>query len=186
MRLGLSRSISWIWANTDNITKWIQIVALAVAGYWTYIRFIRVDAPTLEPVSRVEFDGPRFDPHDESCRVKIGLKVFNEGHSGFAVSRVQIQGWQGSPAPQKTTVGNAAYFNTEWMREGVPMLNVNSVPDSLLNRNYPPGTHFDQTFSWDLEPIRPIWMFQVTLYDKEGKPLNGGTLRQWGDGSCGK
>jgi hypothetical protein len=87
MKPSQTNIFSWIWANTDSITKWIQVAALVVAGYWTYTRFIRVDAPALETVARVEMKDPFFTAHDDSCRVKIGVVVLNEGHTSFEVGR---------------------------------------------------------------------------------------------------
>jgi len=40
----LSKPVKWIWANTEPLSKWIQILALIVAAYWAYVRF------SLEPV----------------------------------------------------------------------------------------------------------------------------------------
>ena len=35
----------WRRANTDFLTKWIQVVALAIAAYWTYTSFLVGDEP---------------------------------------------------------------------------------------------------------------------------------------------
>jgi hypothetical protein len=182
MKLSLSNLFSWIWANTDNITKWIHVVALVVAGYWTYTRFIRVEAPSLEPVARVmtKDNTPSITRHDGLCRFNIGIIVRNEGHSSFEIRRVQIQGWQSSaPQPQ---AGNPAYFDVKKMQEGTQILKVDSLPDSFLNRPYPPGSQYDQNFEWDFKRIDPIWMFEVTAYGKDDKPL--GSVRQWADYGC--
>jgi len=125
---------------------------------------------------------PSFTPHDDLCRFNIGIIIHNEGHTSFDIGRVQIQGWQ-SPMPQQVD-GTPAYYDVKKMREGKQILNVDSIPDSFLNRRYPPGSQYDQNFVWDFKRIDPIWMFEVTVYDNENKPL--GSLRQWGDGSCGK
>jgi hypothetical protein len=183
MKLRVVNPFPRLWANTDNITKWVQVAALVVAGYWTYTRFIKVDAPSLEPVARVEYQGPYFAPHDDLCRVKMGIVIHNEGHTSFDVGRVQVQGWQRAPVPQSIG-GSPAYFDVRNMRKGVQMLDVQSLPNSFLNRRYPPRSQYDQSFTWDFGRISPLWMFEVTVYDKKNKLL--GNVRQWGDGGCGK
>jgi hypothetical protein len=127
MKLDLINTVSWIWTNTDSITKWIQVVALVVAGYWAYTRFIRVDAPSLEPVAHLELVGSVLSQHDDLCRINVKLVVHNDGHTSFDVGRVQVQGWQ-STAPLPTD-GSPAYFNVNKMREGTVILNVSSLPD---------------------------------------------------------
>ena len=49
----------WVWRNTDNLTKWLQIAGLIVAGYWAYTRFSVVEAPSLETHVEVEDEAIR-------------------------------------------------------------------------------------------------------------------------------
>jgi hypothetical protein len=172
----------WIWANTDKITKWAQIVGLILAGYWTYTKFFRVEAPSLAIVAQIELNHPSITQHGDSCRLRIPIIIHNEGHTSFDVGRLQIQGWH-SEKPL-ATMESPAYFNMKMLKEGKLFLNVDSLPDSYLNKNYPPGYSYDQDFQWDFKHIDPLFLFEINAYDKENKLLN--SVRWWGEEPCGK
>jgi hypothetical protein len=178
----LSKGFAWIWSNTDNISKWVQVAALMVAGYWSYTRFFKVEAPSLETVTRVEINKLRYTPSVTSCRLTIPVVIYNEGHTSFDVGRVQLRGWR-SVALQGT-VGNPAYFNVNDMRNGTPVLNADPPADLVLNRGYPPGSHLDQAFTWDFIGLHGLYLFEVDVYDGDDKPL--GRAFVWDEPSCGQ
>jgi hypothetical protein len=39
----------WIWANTDPLTKWLQVIALIAGGLWGLLIFEKFDVPRLDP-----------------------------------------------------------------------------------------------------------------------------------------
>jgi hypothetical protein len=43
----------WAWEHTDDLTKWLQTVALCVAGFWAYTRYFAGEAPSLQPLANV-------------------------------------------------------------------------------------------------------------------------------------
>lgn len=71
----------WIWAKTDNLTKWGQIIALVVAGYWAYTRY-------LIPILGQElFDAPLNAQHwttGESLPPDLDERLFERQRHGLA------------------------------------------------------------------------------------------------------
>jgi hypothetical protein len=177
--------LQWVWANTDSISKWAQIAALIVAGYWTYVKFIKTEAPSLETAARLQFSDLKVYPTGDSCRLKIRAIMHNDGHTIFWLRRFQIQGWR-SEAP-RAAGGNPAYFDVNKMLQGERVLNADPPPDLILNQKYTPGSSIDQDFSWDIKPLDGLYMFVIdaTVYDDKGKYLS--EARQWNQySSCKK
>jgi len=172
---------SWIWANTDSITKWMQVAALIVAGYWAYTRFFRVEAPSLEPVAHVGF---QVDENGEGdlCRVAINVDISNEGRSSFDVKKLRIRIWR-STAPRPTT-GSPAYFDVNRMEQGELVVDANPPSDLELQGGYfPPGSKYHQTFTWDFRKLDGVYLVRADAYDLRGILSSGRVWSQW---SCGQ
>jgi len=180
MSHGRIKTLVWIWANTDNITKWIQIVALIVAGYWAYTRFFRTEAPSLETAASLELDVNEHQVGD-SCRVTISVGIINKGRSSFDVGRVQIRGWH-SGAPQ-AAVASPVYFDLNKMEQGTKVLDADPPSDLFLNQHYPPGRQGHQTFDWEFKRLDGLNLFRVDAYDRRGTLLSN--ARHWELRSCG-
>ena len=182
--MGFSRGVTvfrWIWANTDSISKWVQVVALVLAGYWSYTHFFKVEAPSLATVAHVELASIDFNPDDIGCQLHIGVVIQNDGRTSFDVGRTQVLGWR-SQVP-RATAENPAYLNIDEMRKGERVLSADSVPDSYLNKNYPPGSSYDQDFVWEFKSLDGLYLFEITSIDRNDKLLN--SVRNWGLRNCG-
>jgi hypothetical protein len=184
----MSNVLGRIWANTDSITKWIQVVALVVAAYWAYTRFFIVEAPSLQPTAHLTFDELRCNEEGNTCssaanacRIKIAVTVKNDGRSSFDVGRVQIRAWR-SDKPQPTAQA-PAYFDVDKMEHGTPVLNSDPPPDLFLNRHYPPGSQYDQSFSWEFARLDGVYVFRVDAYNDQKKLLSN--VRVWRELVCG-
>ncbi len=73
----LAALLKWIWANTEPLTKWIQVLALSVAAYWTYTRFLVGEKPSLETrldiTSSLRWEDP--GPSPGTCYVFFDVEV---------------------------------------------------------------------------------------------------------------
>jgi hypothetical protein len=96
MRIFVPAKIArWLWTNTDSLNKWAQVVALLVAAYWAYTRFVDTQEPSLE--TRVEISAELSDeagPSTQSCYVYLNFLLRNSGASSFEVRGMHIQAWK--------------------------------------------------------------------------------------------
>jgi len=47
------RFLKTLWEHTDDVTKWIQVVALVFAASWTYLTFRETEAPSFETPAKI-------------------------------------------------------------------------------------------------------------------------------------
>jgi hypothetical protein len=176
--------LDWIWQRTDNLTKWIQVLALIVAAYWAYTRYFKLEAPSVEPDAHLIFDALSFTTTPGNlCRLRVAVIIKNEGHSSFDVGSVRIRGFRSDPP--KPAAGSSAYYDLSDMERGTLVLDANPPPDLVLNRHYPPSSQYDQDFSWDFNRLGGLYEFRVDSYDRNGKVLNN--VRRWQENvSCGR
>src|SRR5579859_890819 len=105
-----------LWRNTDNLTKWIQVLALCIAAWWTFTNYSVADKPSLEPnvdvTSRFSVAGG-WEPN--TCRVQYTVAVKNEGKVSFDVTQVHFRAWHSNlpnATPQEATFLDADNFET--------------------------------------------------------------------------
>src|SRR5580658_8915784 len=100
-REGASRNRSWIsrtmhtaWANTDTITKWVQLVVVLVGGLWTYYIYHETEASKTETTVDV---GARLSPFwvntpgSKHCLARAEIGVRNQGIRSFDVTSAQVR-----------------------------------------------------------------------------------------------
>jgi hypothetical protein len=171
----------WIWSNTDPLTKWLQILAFALAGYWTLTIFVLSESPSLEPRASARID-VEVRYQGDACYVDLNIDVHNSGKRSFDVAMVRIQGWQSElPVPQ----GWQTYVDVEKLEVGKPLIEKildHNNPGHLV-AHYVPDAHWIQSFRWVVGTLTPKeYVFKVEVLDCVGcdhKPLAyGRALRE--------
>jgi hypothetical protein len=171
------KGISWVWNNTDSLTKWIQVVALIVAGYWAYTRFVRVDAPSLEPTGEMDVKVDQDETYP--CDLKIRLTIKNTGHTPFDINGLTFNAWKvNAPHPS----GNSpVYFSLNQMRLGEPLLQ-NFTPDDLtLIDHYPAGSANFQEFTFGFNKFEGSYLIEATanVHHSTLKTISGTYWSEW-------
>jgi hypothetical protein len=170
----------------DTVSKIVQILALVIAGWWTYLTFIRSVEPGLEFRGEGETNLTFFKGTDETtCIGSVNGRITNKGLTAFDVEEVTIKGWftttdttgkqGGVPLPSPTTE-KPSYINDYEIRATKQpfetiIVNKDSKGSSLI-RHYPPGSNYDQSFTW-LFLGKPgqnvLFQMEVTTKDPEQK-----------------
>jgi hypothetical protein len=179
----MSRWLRAVWNNTDKITKWAQVIALGVAAYWTYTRFLTGEAPSLEPRLAVDasYDTSR-GPIKGTCHVQARITVSNAGKTSFDVEKVHLQVFRS--ALPKATAAIKTPLDEHTFEQGDPFEIDLALP--LLLQHYAPGQQSDQTVSWIIEKHpSQVYLFKIKVdaSDNYGHRPSA-TARHWEWGIC--
>jgi len=127
--MSVRRAFGWIWSNTDNLTKWIQVLALGVAAYWAYTRYIRLEAPSVELRADVNIEikeqKAAFAP--DSCFVRADVEVKNSGVTSFDVGQLRAEVWQRPDLPQPGSV-NLNFLDVNQIETGSRLTTASPIP----------------------------------------------------------
>lgn len=186
-RLARNRSIftrtgNWIWANTDSITKWLQVIALIVTASWVYFKFRTTEAGALETpafVSTTLHGDWRNDPAPGSCWIDFNVTIRNDGLTTFEVASTQLSVWRIDPMEQPDTFT----FVDLSKIEQTDVLTQKS-PASILIDKFPTKTARQADFTWVYAkmPHEGLYVFKATALDVSGKTL--GSAASWTDRLC--
>ena len=131
--------------SVDTLCKIVTALAIVVAGYWTYHKFVREEEPTLEirarTSSRITWDSIDKD----SCAALFDVKLENIGTTLFAVRQIDVAGW----LVQRKLVGaeDTRWFDAQALERTPPFFKKSSTTGSFIAR-FPPGTWDKDTFEW--------------------------------------
>jgi|CZKJ01.1.fsa_nt_gi hypothetical protein len=165
-----------IWASTDSLTKWIQVIALCIAAWWTFTNYSVADKPSLEPNMSVDSSLQTYSKGSEpnTCLKYYSIKVKNDGKVSFDVNGLHFLAWHVESL--KAGPQEATFINEQNLSRGEKIIDL-SIPSkdppitsSSLIRHYPPGQGFQQDFTWILRQQKPgITYFTVEVSAKSGK-----------------
>jgi hypothetical protein len=174
------------WDNTDNIAKWAQILALGVAAYWTYTRFLIGEAPSLEPRVIARADYKIFPgPTEGTCHLQAHIFVSNEGKTSFDVNTVHLEVFR-NPLPEATPDIRDPFDETNFERTQNSLSHGDLQLPTLLH-HYAPGRQSDQTVSWFIKKqSNQIYLFKINVgaTDRSGHDLSAADTRFWEWGMC--
>jgi hypothetical protein len=178
---------SAIWACTDNLTKWIQVIALCVAAWWTFTNYSVADKPSLEPNISVDagffIDDSGWEP--DTCMVKYTVTVGNEGKVSFDVSEIHFRAWHLDTPKAKAQ--EATFVNSEDFNRGEQIVDLPISASRLLLKHYAPGQRSHQDFTWILRrQNRGITNFTVEVGALSGKRHAIGYGQSWSKDICSK
>jgi hypothetical protein len=159
---------NWLWANTDSITKWLQVTALLFAAGWTYLIFKDTEAPSLETPLAVETDLQGVVLNQTTCELVAKIDINNPGLRTIAVDHVQARIWLIKDIPLKEGLN---YVDLETV-PGSPIYN--HTPTSALNTQYPPKTHLSVGLVYIYSGVQSAgWYFllRAEAFNSKGKRL---------------
>jgi len=178
----LSKSMKWVWANTEPLSKWIQVIALIVAAYWAYVRFSLGEKPTLETrVIVTSHLSTEPGPIADTCYVFLDYSISNQGVASFDTKSVHIRAWR-SELPKLAT-DMPQFIDTKELEHGRQVVDNNSL--ELLNMHFAPGESGGRTFTWVFSKQKPAFhLFQVDVEVANGKDIKHISTQTWSQDVC--
>jgi hypothetical protein len=182
-----------LWSNTDPISKWVQVVALVVAAYWTYTTFNLGEAPALKPNALVLGTLTSEDIEGGAgCYVEFQVSVENIGKTAFDVRKVWLRAWRTEiPKPalnesDKVPHDALQYVDIDGLQNSTPIVD-KVIDKGNLVAHYLPQNETGQTFTWTLNraPSQFLYLFRADAVigdDSLDAPHNYGP--QWRDDLC--
>lgn len=82
----------------------VEIIAIFVAGYWTYLKFIRTEAPLYETNTSINWSLSPPEERGGNCLRFFNVTLENTGKSVFTVERVVTRVWKFSLQEDKAVV----------------------------------------------------------------------------------
>ena len=173
----------WIWTNTEYLTKWIQVVALAIAAYWAYTRFLAGEKPSLETrvdiTSNLKWEDR--GPAPGTCYVFFDIELKNEGKVSFDVRKVRIQAWR-SELPKAPT-GFARYIDIDEFEHGQSIFD--NGDSRLLEMHFAPGERAWRTFPWVFRTQPPgVYLFRIDMDAERNGEATHISARSWSQDLC--
>ena len=175
--------VQWVWTNTDAIAKWVQVVALFVAAYWAYTRFLTGEKPTLE--ERVDISSALVDerpgPLPDTCYVYFNLKLRNQGVASFDTDGIHIQAWRSGVAP--LSLGIATYIDPTQFEHGQQIVDMDDA--KLLRMHFAPGESAERDFAWIFRTEPPgVYFFTVDIDTVSGRAHKHIHSETWSQSLC--
>lgn len=156
-RHGLKAAGELIWANTDKITKWVQVLALVIAAYWAVTRFLLVDAPSLQRHAEVSTTRSEYFKLQSDCYVSQVVSIRNAGVRSFDITKIEIRAWRTNLPGLKSE--DSKFVNFDEIEGSKPVIQTELKPEALVRR-YSPNDGSHQTFTWDI----PVGNFSLTIF----------------------
>jgi hypothetical protein len=179
----ISRAVRSIWNSTEFITKWIQVLALAVAAYWAYTRFLSGEKPNLE--MRIDLSTALRDerpgPAPDTCYVYFDLVIKNTGVTSFEIKNAHIRAWHAA-LPQ-TSAAIAQYINPRDFERG--QLVIDNADNDLLHMHFAPGETAGRTFAWVFRTQPPgVYLFKINTEAISGGSRKVISAQTWSQNIC--
>jgi hypothetical protein len=174
-----------IWTNTDSLTKWIQVIALCIAAWWTFTNYSVADKPSLEPNISVDahfsIENNGWEP--ATCMAKYTITVGNDGKVSFDVNEIHFRAWRLDTPKAKAQ--EATFVDSEDFKRGEQIIDLPITSSPLLLKHYAPGQLSHQDFTWMLRRQKPgITNFTVEVGATSGKRRAVGYGQSWSPDIC--
>jgi len=132
---------------TDTISKIAQVLALALAGLWTYKTFYESERPALERRLNTSIAGAwAAVPNDKDiCEITLNVSVENTGKQAADVTAISITGWLSNRMPFKGQTPQL--FNTDIIERGQMFID-QTVTSGILIAHFPPAAQRTDSFVW--------------------------------------
>jgi len=128
-----------------------QILALLVAGIWTYEKFVRTESPLHTPKGKTSGELIWEATADPSiCQANFILRLENTGTQPFTVSSVKVSAWLFEPPISPDTP--LAFLDEAEILRSKPDFE-RSFQNIALCREYAPQAIAHQMFSWFLRKL---------------------------------
>ena len=149
---------------SETLKNVVQICAILVAGYWTYYKFIRTEAPSLETRPHVE---SRLNwnslPDSKYCNATFTVEIENTGPSSFDVMSVHIRAWRFDPPARASKDSIAEYVDLDKIEKGPTFFDQNFTSTTLIG-HFTPGEKGGASYEWIVKRSpNSIAMFSAEL-----------------------
>jgi hypothetical protein len=170
----LKKAIECVLRAVKLIKPAVEVVAILVAGWWTYSRFIKIDEPALKENFGFESTLAWHPSKDaSSCVAEDHFKITNQSKSPVDVRRVLRRAWY-VERPVTERGAGITYFDP--MEQA---LTTKPADEHWYGKNgpfvqtYPPGASSDYSFEWSVENRPNTYVLvRLDLYaDSEAKEL---------------
>jgi len=163
----LKTNVNPIQSWTDSLSHIAQILALILAGIWTYKSFWQTDKPSLEPhlTSTADISWNRIPASKGVCEAVLDVTLENIGKRSVDVTQMRIKGWLvDSPRP----VDDKPLFSPyDDVMKGQQFFDQTFTGGYLID-HYPPGVKVEDSFTWYFKEKQAKSAFwQVTFTTKE-------------------
>jgi hypothetical protein len=170
----MTKFVNYLKTNADSIQSWTdslshiaQVLALILAGFWTYKSFWETERPSLEAhlTSTSDISWNKIPNSKGVCEAVLDVTLENIGKRSVDVTQMRIKGWL-IDAPR--TVGeNPVFFPDDEIMKGHPFFD-QVFTSAYLIAHYPPGVKIGDSFTWYFkeQPRRSAY-WQVTFTTSE-------------------
>lgn len=179
-----SKVLASIWANTDNLTKWIQVVALVFAAVWTFLTFRETEAPSFETPAGISAKIDWKLTPTGICSMTATFEVADKSVRSFDVARARVRAWRSVLLNQPTGYQYLDISSLENRIQPFSDFDVKSSLDSPLIGHYGPQTDLHHGFSWLLygPPSSDLFVARIDVYNRAGELM--GEASAWNLGTC--
>ncbi len=157
-----------------NIT---QILAIVVAGCWTYQMFIKTEAPSLEPRVKASGNLSQEELDKGNCFVRFHVTVENTGKTSFAITEVQLRGWFVERRPMEK--GSSEFFDIEDIAQKASPFFQRSFHGGPFIQRYAPGNAFNHTYEWTVRKAKMMVLMRAEFRAKNPEGENQWNAYAW-------
>jgi hypothetical protein len=169
----VGRLIDFLKAHEKPIESWTkslshiaQVLALILAGIWTYKSFWETERPSLEPhlTSTADIAWNKV-PKKGFCEAVLDVTLENIGKRSVDVTEMRIRGWLiDTPVPAGD---DPAFFPYDQVQRGHQFFDQTFNSGYLID-HYPPGAKVEDSFTWYFkEKLTKGAYWQVTFVTKD-------------------
>jgi len=156
--------------NLETVQRWsdcakniFQILALIIAGIWTYLLFIRTEVPTLE--YRTNTNSKLYwseTSRPGECIAHFNVTHKNIGRSSYKISAYRLRAW----TFKRTRVGDELlrYVDLQDIQNQEPLFDKRYTSGPFVTQ-FPPNASFRHAFEWVAKQVPDTLMsFRIDLY----------------------
>lgn len=159
---------------TEILKNAAQILAIVIAGIWTYYLFGQKEAPSLEPRADVYSSlSWQNKGEDSTCRAVFNVVFHNTCNTSFDVSKILLRGWLFDKLTENKNgiafldIDSIQNSGDNFFNKTYPAIN-NSKSSSNINPfiiHYPPDASYNHSFEWEIKNMKDKWIcFKIEFY----------------------
>lgn len=164
---------------TEIVKNLAQVIAILIAGIWTYYTFGQKEAPDLEP--RADVNGTlswQNSGNNKSCNVIYNVVFKNNGNSSYNITKALIKGWIFEKKSDSISyvkfldVDEICNSDNEVFSRVFEKGNADSGKLIPFMIRFTPGSSYNYSFEWDIKNYNDKWiMFRIEFFkDGESDP----------------
>lgn len=156
--------------NLETVQRWsdsakniFQILAITIAGIWTYLLFIRTEVPTLEYRTKTSSELGWSETHRPGeCIANFNVTHENIGRSSYKVSAYRLRAWTFTMTRGDEEL--LRYVDLQDIQNQKPLFDQRYTSGPFVTQ-FPPNTTFRHAFEWVAKEVPNTRMFfRIDLY----------------------